>query len=169
MGSAGTQNHDFHGFDQTAGGFLDAFDSIETKPSDLSAYFDSDQYIDFDYGLPVDINPNKGFIKETQSSKPSYVSPPPSAFMGPKCALWDCTRPAQGSESSMEYCCSLHCDAAVSDGGPGRPPTVRPKGIRMKDNFLFDALTAKIQGKEVGIPQCVGAASTRSPWNAPGK
>ncbi|CAN0896769.1 Transcription factor VOZ1 [Linum grandiflorum] len=170
LGSADTQNRDFHGLDQTRG-FPDLFDNIETISSDLIEFFDSDQFIldeGIDYGLPVDINANEGHIKDTESSKPSYVSPPPAAFMGPKCALWDCTRPAQGSESSsMDYCCSLHREAAVSDGGPGRPPTVRPKGIGMKDNFLFDALTARIQGKEVGIPQCVGAASTRSPWNAP--
>lgn len=48
-------------------------------------------------------------------------------------------------------------------------PIVRPRGISVKDGPLFAALNAKIQGKEVGIPKCEGAASTKSTWNAPGK
>ncbi|CAN1351490.1 Transcription factor VOZ1 [Linum perenne] len=168
MGAADTQNQDFHGLDQTRG-FSDVFGGIEHTSLDLSAFLDSDQFNlaeGIDYVLPVDPNANEGFKKNTEPSTPSYVSPPASAFMGPKCALWECTRPAQGSESSKDYCSSLHRDVAVSDGGPGRPPIVRPKGIGVKDNFLFDALTARIQGKDVGIPQCAGAASERSPWNA---
>jgi hypothetical protein len=39
----------------------------------------------------------------------------------------------------------------------------------LKDNLLFDALTAKMLGKNVGIPQCEGAAVMKSPWNAAGK
>jgi hypothetical protein len=39
----------------------------------------------------------------------------------------------------------------------------------LKDNLLFDALIAKMQGKNVGIPQCEGAAVMKSPWNAAGK
>lgn len=28
------------------------------------------------------------------------ITPPPSAFLGPKCALWDCPRPALASDWS---------------------------------------------------------------------
>jgi hypothetical protein len=46
---------------------------------------------------------------------------------------------------------------------------IRPRGIELKDGPLFDALSAKIQGKNVGIPICEGAATAKSLWNAPGK
>ena len=51
---------------------------------------------------------------------------------------------------------------------PGMTPVLRPRGIDLKDNLLFDALIAKMQGKNVGIPQCEGAAVMKSPWNAAG-
>ncbi|KAL0407398.1 UNVERIFIED_CONTAM: Transcription factor VOZ1 [Sesamum latifolium] len=98
------------------------------------------------------------------------VCPPPSAFLGPKCALWDCPRPALGSDWSQksdDYCSIYHAGLAPSEGYPGTPPVVRPGGIGLKDNLLFAALSAKAQGKDVGIPECEGAATAKSPWNAP--
>ncbi|CAA2947304.1 Hypothetical predicted protein [Olea europaea subsp. europaea] len=97
------------------------------------------------------------------------VCPPPSAFLGPKCALWDCPRPAQGSDwcqKSNDYCSSYHSGLAPTEGRPGMLPVVRPGGIGLKDNLLFSALSAKSQGKDVGIPECEGAATAKSPWNA---
>lgn len=103
------------------------------------------------------------------------ICPPPSAFFGPKCALWDCPRPAQGwwSDTPVQwwctnYCSSLHAVIAQNEGQPGMIPILRPKGIELKDNLLFTALSAKGQGKNVGIPECEGAATAKSPWNAPG-
>ncbi|KAK6149959.1 hypothetical protein DH2020_017484 [Rehmannia glutinosa] len=98
------------------------------------------------------------------------ICPPPSAFLGPKCALWDCPRPALGldwCQKSDDYCSIYHAGIAPNEGYPGRPPVVRPGGIGLKDNLLFAALGAKAQGKEVGIPECEGAATAKSPWNAP--
>ncbi|KAK9150390.1 hypothetical protein Syun_008699 [Stephania yunnanensis] len=92
---------------------------------------------------------------------------PPAAFLGPKCALWDCPRPAQGSEWFRDYCSSFHTALAMSEGPPGMIPVMRPGGIGLKDGPLFSALTAKTEGKDVGIPECEGAATTKSPWNAP--
>ncbi|KAF2303261.1 hypothetical protein GH714_016112 [Hevea brasiliensis] len=40
-------------------------------------------------------------------------------------------------------------------------------GHGLKDGLLFAALSAKAQGKDVGIPECEGAATAKSPWNAP--
>ncbi|KAL7212984.1 hypothetical protein ACSBR2_015646 [Camellia fascicularis] len=91
------------------------------------------------------------------------ICPPPSAFLGPKCALWDCPRPAQG----LDYCSSFHAALALNEGPPGMSPVLRPGGIGLKDGLLFAALSAKAQGKEVGIPECEGAATAKSPWNAP--
>ncbi|CAH1448517.1 unnamed protein product [Lactuca virosa] len=102
------------------------------------------------------------------------ICPPPSAFLGPKCALWDCPRPAQGwcSERAVQwwctnYCSGLHATIAQNEGQPGMTPVIRPKGIELKDNLLFAALCAKAQGKTVGVPECEGAATAKSPWNAP--
>ncbi|CAN4084127.1 unnamed protein product [Withania somnifera] len=101
---------------------------------------------------------------------PIQISPPPSAFLGPKCALWDCPRPAMGSDwcqKSHDYCSDYHASLAPNEGYLGRPPVVRPMGVGLKDNLLFQALSAKAQGKEVGVPECKGAATAKSPWNAP--
>ncbi|XP_074284864.1 transcription factor VOZ1-like [Silene latifolia] len=91
----------------------------------------------------------------------------PSAFLGPKCALWDCARPAQGSELCNNYCSSFHAELAKKECPPGTGPVLRPGGIGLKDGPLILALRSKIEGKDVGIPECPGAASTKSPWNAP--
>ncbi|KAJ8486629.1 hypothetical protein OPV22_019114 [Ensete ventricosum] len=95
------------------------------------------------------------------------ICPPPTAFLRPKCALWDCPRPAQGSEWCQDYCSSFHANLAVSEGPPGMTPVLRPGGIDLKDGPLFAALNARTEGKNVGIPVCEGAATTKSPWNAP--
>lgn len=95
----------------------------------------------------------------------SNIIPPPSAFLGPKCALWDCTRPAQGS--CQYYCSDFHAALAPVEGQSGMGPVLRPGGIGLKDNLLFAALDGKAQGKDVGVPECEGAATTKSPWNAP--
>ncbi|GLT80901.1 hypothetical protein SLA2020_523120 [Shorea laevis] len=92
---------------------------------------------------------------------------PPSAFLGPKCALWDCPRPAQGLDWFQDYCSGFHAELALSEGPPGMAPIVRPTGIGLKDGLLFAALSAKAEGKDVGIPECEGAATAKSPWNAP--
>ncbi|CAH9112156.1 unnamed protein product [Cuscuta europaea] len=99
-----------------------------------------------------------------------HISPPPSAFLGPKCALWDCPRPAMGSDwcqKSHDYCSDYHGSLAPNEGYHGHPPILRPMGIGLKDNLLFQALSAKAHGKDVGIPECEGAATAKSPWNAP--
>ncbi|CAN6483189.1 unnamed protein product [Victoria cruziana] len=95
------------------------------------------------------------------------INPPPEAFLGPKCALWDCPRPSQGSEWCPSYCSNFHASLALQEGPPGMKPVLRPGGIDLKDGPLFAALCAKTQGKDVGIPECEGAATTKSPWNAP--
>lgn len=96
--------------------------------------------------------------------------PPPSvAFLNPKCALWDCPRPARGGLESMYYCSVFHEELAVNEGAPGMCPVVRPGGIDLKDGPLFAALGARVGGHAVGIPELQGAATSKSPWNAPGK
>ena len=93
-----------------------------------------------------------------------------SQYLGPKCALWDCGRPVRGSDEWQHYCNPYHAGLALNDDGLlGTRPVMRPRGIDLKDGPLFAALSAKVQGKNVGIPVCEGAATTKSPWNAPGK
>ncbi|KAK8678200.1 hypothetical protein V6N13_143708 [Hibiscus sabdariffa] len=111
-----------------------------------------------------------GFAEDAMLRTPSYlpsVCLPPSAFLGPKCALWDCPRPAQGLDWCQDYCSSFHASLAMNEGPPGMGPVLRPGGIGLKDGLLFAALSAKAQGKDVGIPECEGAATAKSPWNAP--
>ena len=106
-------------------------------------------------------------MPHTSSYLPS-ICPPPSAFLGPKCALWDCPRPAQVLDWCQDYCSSFHAALAMNEGPPGMGPVLRPGGIGLKDGLLFAALSSKAQGKDVGIPECEGAATAKSPWNAPG-
>ncbi|XP_022724225.1 transcription factor VOZ1-like isoform X2 [Durio zibethinus] len=112
-----------------------------------------------------------GFCEEdAMPNTCSYIAsmcPPPSAFLGPKCALWDCLRPVQALDWCQDYCSSFHAALAMNEGSPGMGPILRPCGIGLKDGLLFAALSAKAEGKDVGIPECEGAATAKSPWNAP--
>lgn len=90
-----------------------------------------------------------------------------SAFLGEKCALWDCARPAKGMQGCRDYCDQLHVDFANNEGPPGSAPIMRQGGIGFNDDVLFAALIAKTKGKDVGIPECEGAATAKSPWNTP--
>nr|GEW52257.1 transcription factor VOZ1-like isoform X1 [Tanacetum cinerariifolium] len=120
-----------------------------------------------DFGLDDSIGLDFLDFNQVEENLPEItVPPPPSAFLGPKCALWDCPRPAQGGWCT-DYCSSLHAGNAQTEGMSGMIPVVRPKGIDLNDNLLIAALSAKTQGKSVGVPECEGAATTKSPWNAP--
>lgn len=110
---------------------------------------------------------NEDVLPQISTFLPS-ICPPPSAFLGPKCALWDCPRPAQGwNEDYQDYCSTFHGALAPIEGSPGMTPVLRPGGIGLKDSVLFSALKAKTEGKDVGVPVCEGAATARSPWNVP--
>ncbi|KAI4383330.1 hypothetical protein MLD38_009180 [Melastoma candidum] len=144
-------------------------DNAAVSESDLSAYVD---YLQFDLHHPVSHGENhdhhvtKQLGDDSETCLFPYVSPPPAAFMGPKCALWDCQRPAQGSDLCKDYCSSMHADLAFNEGGAGLSPVLRPGGTGLKDDRLLSALVAKMDGKFVGIPECPGAAVEKSPWNA---
>jgi hypothetical protein len=68
----------------------------------------------------------------------------------------------------MDYCSNFHATLALSEGANGQSPVVRPGGIDLKDGPLFSSLSAKSHVKAVGIPECEGAATSKSPWNAHG-
>ncbi|KAL1327209.1 hypothetical protein HN51_037287 [Arachis hypogaea] len=133
-------------------------------------YHQFDLHQDFDHSFYTGFNGigycEEDAIPQISSYLPS-ICPPPSAFLGPKCALWDCPRPAQGLDWCQDYCSSFHAALALNEGPPGMSPVLRPGGIGLKDNLLFAALSARAQGKDVGIPECEGAATAKSPWNAP--
>ncbi|WCJ30875.1 vascular plant one zinc finger protein [Euphorbia peplus] len=161
------QIHSFPGFDQSNNSPL-ALHNPGISMSEMNAFLDNPQFIldeGFEYGHAIGSHDAKEFEKPAETEI-LPISPPPSAFMGPKCSLWDCARPAQGSEWFEDYCSSFHANLALNEGPPGMNPVVRPMGIDVKDNLLFSALSAKAQGKNVGIPQCEGAASMKAPWNA---
>lgn len=166
-----SQDHCLLGFDQCKGS---AFGLQNTVANNLemttqSDYNQFDMHQDFDHELfigPMGLCGQDG-VPNIPGLLPN-ICPPPSAFLGPKCALWDCPRPAQGSEWCQDYCSSFHASLALNEGPPGMTPVLRPGGIGLKDGPLFAALSAKTQGKDVGIPECEGAATSKSPWNAPG-
>ncbi|PRQ29038.1 putative transcription factor VOZ family [Rosa chinensis] len=133
-------------------------------------YQQFDLHQDFDHNYYSCFNGTALSAGDALSHVTSYlpsICPPPSAFLGPKCALWDCPRPAQGLDWCQDYCSSFHAALALNEGPPGMAPVLRPGGIGLKDGLLFAALSAKAQGKDVGIPECEGAATAKSPWNAP--
>ncbi|KAF5732588.1 transcription factor VOZ1-like [Tripterygium wilfordii] len=166
--NANSQEHGFQGFDQFQSS-VPGLENTVINNSDMVSQLDYHQFglhQVSDNGLPIDASSAEMFGKDIESNVLAYISPPPSAFMGPKCALWDCARPAQGSQWYHEYCSSFHASLSLNEGSPGMAPILRPGGIVLKDNLLFDALSAKTLGKSVGIPHCEGAATTKSPWNA---
>ncbi|KAL6620537.1 hypothetical protein ACP70R_035676 [Stipagrostis hirtigluma subsp. patula] len=140
----------------------------------------SDQLVHQQFSFPVESPPPNPYVDASNSVQDTgdvffhmsdllaTVCPSPSQYLGPKCALWDCGRPVGGSEECQDYCNPYHADLALNDDGLlGTRPVMRPRGIDLKDGPLFAALIAKVQGKNVGIPVCGGAATSKSPWNAP--
>lgn len=164
-----TQDQTFQGFFEPKGTSLD-FHDIVANESDFHTPVEHHQF-----DLHQDFNDAHivGTFSSDQCGQDSLIevlpdiSPPPAAFLGPKCALWDCSRPAQGSKWCQDYCSSSHAVLALNEGLPGITPVLRPGGVDVKDGPLFSALNLKTKGKEVGIPNCEGAAFTKCPWNAP--
>ncbi|GKU96324.1 hypothetical protein SLEP1_g9572 [Rubroshorea leprosula] len=164
----GVQEHSFQGFDPCNGTAV-ALQETVVGSSDLTSQFNYQQLNfnqEFNHGRLLGANGTELFGKGSGPNILPNISHPPSAFMGPKCALWDCTRPAQGFESYEDYCSCFHATLALNEDRPGMTPILRPGGISLKDNLLIEAVQAKTQGKNVGIPQCEGAATEKSPWNA---
>ncbi|TVU20602.1 hypothetical protein EJB05_36816, partial [Eragrostis curvula] len=142
---------------------LEGIDQLEHQqfnfPSDLPSH---SSYVNVNNSMQ-----DTGDVFVHMSDMLTTICPSPSQFLGPKCALWDCGRPVGGSEECQDYCNPYHAGLALNDDGLGTIPVMRPRGIDLKDGPLFTALIAKVQGKNVGIPVCKGAATSKSPWNAP--
>lgn len=132
-----------------------------TNP-DFASRFDCQLDFDFDQLQFNESDHIKLFGHDPVPKIMPQISPAPTAFLGPKCALWECQRPAHGSD----YCSEMHAELAVKEGEPGMSPVLRPGGIGLKDDRLFASLVARMKGKHVGIPECKGAAIEKSPWNA---
>ncbi|CAL0334426.1 unnamed protein product [Lupinus luteus] len=170
-GAEGQHHHDYPLIDESK---HSTFGVHNTAANNLNGaaleYNQFDLNQDFNHGFYGGFT-GTGFSEEVAvpciSSFLPSICPPPSAFLGPKCALWDCPRPVQVLDWCQDYCSSFHATLALNEGPPGMAPVLRPGGIGLKDNLLFVALTAKAQGKDVGIPECEGAATAKSPWNAP--
>jgi hypothetical protein len=63
------------------------------------------------------------------------IFPPSIALLNPKCALWDCPRPAQGGDEGLVYCSGFHEELALSEGDPGMCLVLRPGRIDLKDTL----------------------------------
>lgn len=129
------------------------FQHFNWHPSEQSFGFDASE-------------PNGGIGVPHTSDLHQPICPPATACLRPKCALWDCQRSTAGTEWFQDYCSDYHFTLALNEGQPLNTPVIRPGGIEVKDGPLFAALSAKIQGKNVGIPEREGAAFQQSPWNA---
>ncbi|KAL5715860.1 hypothetical protein ACHQM5_017624 [Ranunculus cassubicifolius] len=156
---------EFHAGDQ----FKDSFSVQHTVASNADIYsqFDHHQY---NPHLHIDQNilsesdrtsPCIGSVGD-QSSSVMCARDPLSSFVATKCALWDCVRPATGMEGCQDYCDQFHADLAKKEGPPGSSPFMQHGGISVNDDVLFAALIAKIRGRDVGIPECAGAATATS-------
>jgi len=153
---------------------LEAFARLEQTlqeeddpPPDVQTGASSERYIE-DLLQSPPIGPMQNPMVHPMSDHFSMV-PPLAAYLHPKCALWDCPRPARGGYEGTFYCSSFHEDLALNEGAPGNCPVVRPGGIDLKDGPLFSALAARVGGHAVGIPELQGAATSKSPWNATGE
>lgn len=136
----------------------------DDPPPDFQAVASSERYIE-DLLQSPPIGPMQNPLVHPMPDHFSMV-PPIAAYLHPKCALWDCPRPARGGCEGTFYCSSFHEDLALNEGAPGNCPVVRPGGIDLKDGPLFSALAARVGGHAVGIPELQGAATSKSPWNA---
>ncbi|KAK9922659.1 hypothetical protein M0R45_031114 [Rubus argutus] len=145
---------EFHQCKDAASGFQNPM------VDNLDHHFDFHQYVN--EGLFIGGNNMKQLEEDAMPNVFPVISPTEPSFLGPTCALWDCSRLL---ESGNDYCCSFHAASALEDGQPGKSPIFRPRGISLKDSALFDALISWNQGKAVGIPNCEGAATLKSPWN----
>ncbi|WVZ99253.1 hypothetical protein U9M48_044581 [Paspalum notatum var. saurae] len=142
---------------------LHGISQLENVQFDLPLDLPTHSYVDTNNS-----EQNTGDVFVHMSDLLTTIWPSPSQYLGPKCALWDCGRPVGGSEDCGDYCNPYHAGLALNDDGLlGTRPVMRPRGIDLKDGPLFTALIAKVQGKNVGIPVCAGAATSKSPWNAP--
>ncbi|KAK3184049.1 hypothetical protein Dsin_031335 [Dipteronia sinensis] len=160
--------HSFRGLEEFKGsdtGLHNAEISIPDSTT-LLDYQQMDMYQESENGHLMGAHFTEECQKDAEPNVLPYICPPPSAFMGPKCALWDCLRPALGSEWYRDYCSSFHATLSSSEEFPGLTPVVRPGGIHLKDSLLLVAANAKAQGKNVGIPKCEGAATAKTPWNS---
>ncbi|KAI3982785.1 hypothetical protein MKX01_010268 [Papaver californicum] len=164
------QEHGYELYDQGVGQHGESPSVMQPNMFSNFEAFDQFNLDQFDRNLSIDFDRTEEQCGEDAAQSSSHADPnmrfPTSGILGPKCALWDCTRRARGSEWYQDYCSSSHAGLAMEEGAPGMTPIVRP-GIDLKDGPLLAALKAKVHGKDVGIPECKGAATTKCPWKAP--
>ncbi|KAK3420599.1 hypothetical protein EUGRSUZ_G01448 [Eucalyptus grandis] len=118
--------------------------------------------LQIDIKLETDIKPEPDIKLETDIKPEPDIKPKPEPDIEGSAQ----EMPAQGSECFQDYCNSSHADLARSQGGPCMNPVLCTGGISLNDDELLSLLIAKIQGQNVGIPECHGAAIEKSPWNA---
>ncbi|KAG6489981.1 hypothetical protein ZIOFF_051263 [Zingiber officinale] len=75
---------------------------------------------------------------------------PPSAFLRPKYALWDCPRPAHASKWCQDCCRRFHAGRAINEGAPGMAPVLHRGGIDLKDE-LFDLCVLEVESLREGL------------------
>ena len=80
--------------------------TIDNLEGAILEYHQFDLHQDFDRGFYAGPNGITFYEKDAMPHISSYrpsICLPPSAFLGPKCALWDFPRPAQGLDWCQDY------------------------------------------------------------------
>ncbi|BAT83627.1 hypothetical protein VIGAN_04080500, partial [Vigna angularis var. angularis] len=118
-------NHNQVGHNSDLIGQVDLYQDLghntEIKHSELNQFsiegFDCSQF----FGTEDTVHHGQNIIPNILPN----ICPPPSAFLAPKCALWDCFRPAQGVEWCRNYYSSCH-ELLANNEGLSMTPILRP-------------------------------------------
>ena len=91
---------------------------LQNTDESLEAAAEMNQYFYNNLCLSLDPEVEEEHIPKFQGPCPG-ISPPLEALLGPKYALWDCPRPAQGSDWFQDYCINFCGIVDLNEGPPG--------------------------------------------------
>ncbi|KAM1017496.1 hypothetical protein ACFX13_047806 [Malus domestica] len=144
-----------------------SFQNTVVHSSDLATQI-NDNHFEFPNYLYEGLFISRNDIKQSEEDVVPNVlpdiCPPESAFLGPKCALWDRSRPAQ--VSCQDYCSGCHALLARNEGFPGNTPILRPHFLSSRVKRLGSgSFLVSLEGPlrvETGLPEYSGRGWHRS-------
>ncbi|TQE03887.1 hypothetical protein C1H46_010551 [Malus baccata] len=157
----------FQGLDFDQCHTASSFQNTVVHSSDLATQI-NDNHFEFPNYLNEGLFISRNDIKQSEddvvpNALPD-ICPPESAFLGPKCALWDCSRPAQ--VSCQDYCSGCHALLARNEGFPGNTPILRPHFLSSRVKRLGSgSFLVSLEGPlrvETGLPDYSGRGWHRS-------
>jgi hypothetical protein len=96
------------------------------------------------------------------------IFPPSIVFLNPKCALWDCPIPTQGSNERLVYCSQFWWRIGTEWRCSRHVPHIEAKWDWFK-GYSFAALTSYVNGWAISILELHGVATSKMPWNVTSK